>query len=262
MPTKAMYEDLKGKVSLVTGGSTGIGKAAAIALAQSGAIVVIADVDELTGCQVVSDLKAEGSEALFIKTDVSESTQVKGTIEHIVSTFGRLDIAVNNAAVPPDTSPIADLDENQWRRVIDVNLTGVAFCLKWELRQMQTQHKNGGGKIINLASATSIKPEPNLPAYTTAKHGVVGLTRVAAIENGGYGIRVNALAPGAVSTELTARTLASIGSSEEEQGPKVGLFGRFARPSEIAEAITWLASDVSAYVTGSVLVMDSGLTII
>ncbi|KUM59358.1 hypothetical protein ACN42_g7771 [Penicillium freii] len=257
-----MYADLKEKVSLVTGGSTGIGKAAAIALAQSGAIVVIADVDELTGCQVVSDLKAEGSEALFIKTDVSESTQVKAMVDQIVSTFGRLDIAVNNAAVPPDTSPIAELDEDYWRRVIDVNLTGVAFCLKWELRQMQIQHESGGGKIINLASATSIKAEPNLPAYTTSKHGVVGLTRVAAIENGRYGIRVNALAPGAVSTELSTRTLALIGSSEEERGPEVALSGRFARPSEIAEAITWLASDVSAYVTGSVLVIDSGLTII
>ena len=261
MSSPAIYPDLWGKVALVTGAGAGIGKAAALALGQSGAIVAVAEINETSGTQTASEITTAGGSALFIQADVSKSASVRALVEQIVAKHGKLDIAVNNAALLPDYGSIADLNEDAWDRLIGVNLSGVAFSLKWELRQMQTQ-KETGGTIINMASASSIKAQKNMPAYSTSKHGVVGLTRAAALENGEKQIRVNALAPGAVSTELTANTLAAMGSSEEEYAPRVGLFGRFARPAEIAQAVLWLASNASAYMTGTVVPVDSGLTIV
>jgi NAD(P)-dependent dehydrogenase (short-subunit alcohol dehydrogenase family) len=260
MSFPATYPDLRGKVALVTGAGTGIGKAAALALGQAGAVVAVAEINETSGLKTASEITATGGRAIFIQTDVSNSASIKVLVEQVVAEYGKLDIAVNNAALPPDYGSIANLNEDIWERLIGVNLSGIAFCLKWELRQMQAQ--GNGGAIINMASATSIKAEKNLPAYSAAKHGVVSLTRVAALENGEHKIRVNALAPGAVSTELTLNTLAKMGTSEEEYAPRVGLFGRFARPAEIAQAVLWLASDVSAYMTGTVVPVDSGLTIV
>ena len=260
MSSQATYPDLRGKVALVTGAGAGIGKAAALALGQAGCNVAVAEINEASGLQTTSEINNAGGKALFVLTDVSKSASIKALVEKVVAEYGKLDIAVNNAALSPDYGTIADLNEDTWERLIGVNLSGVAFSLKWELRQMQAQ--NTGGTIINMASATSIKAEKNLPAYSTAKHGVVGLTRVAALENGEHKIRVNALAPGAVSTELTINTLATMGSSEEEYSPRVGLFGRFARPAEIAQSVLWLASDASSYMTGTVMTVDSGLTIV
>lgn len=173
-----------------------------------------------------------------------------------VERFGRLDVAVNNAAVTPDDKLLSEMDESQFDRIIAVDLKGVALCLKYELAQMIRQ--GGGGSIINIGSVSSFRPQPTNAAYVAAKHGVIGLTKVAALENGTHRIRVNAVAPGAIDTPMLRNALAGLGMTEADFAPVLSLLGRFGESREVAQASLWLASDLASYVTGTTINVDAG----
>ena len=258
-PTMAIYPDLHGKTAMVTGGGRGIGKAISFALARSGVKVAIAEIDGAIGRQVEKELICQGYEARFIETDVTSSSSIRNAVEETITIFGNLDIAVNNAGVNGNSMSISELDEAEWGRVIDTNLSSVAYCLKWELQQMITQGR--GGSIINISSSGALKTRPTMPAYCASKHGVAALTTTAAKENGHNQIRVNAVAPGMTKTEMLSDTLTKIGASEDVLAKQSSLLGRCARPEEVAESVLWLASDSSSYVTGVVIPVDAGYSL-
>ncbi len=179
-------------------------------------------------------------------------------VDPVVAEYGLLDIAVNNAAVTPDVNPLPELDEDYWDRLMSINLKGVALSLKYELRHLITQDQ--GGSIINVSSVRGFRPRPNAAAYVAAKHGVVGLTKVAAMENDSRNIRVNCVAPGAIDTPMLQASLVHRGQTEAEFGPRLSLLNRFGTADEVAQATLWLASDLSSYVTGTTIHADAGYT--
>jgi NAD(P)-dependent dehydrogenase (short-subunit alcohol dehydrogenase family) len=249
---------LEGKVAIVTGAAMGMGEATARVFAAAGAQVLVADVNPEVGQATVERIEQDGGSASFCRVDVSRSSHVEVMVQTAVDRYGRLDCAVNNAAVTPDTHPIADLDEAEWDRIIAVDLKGVALCLKYEVAQMLAQ--GGGGAIVNIGSVSSHRPQPANAAYTAAKHGVIGLTKVASLENAPLGIRVNTVCPGAIDTPMIRGALETVGLTEEEFAPVLSLFGRFGRPEEVAQASLWLCSDQASYVTGAILNVDAGYT--
>jgi NAD(P)-dependent dehydrogenase (short-subunit alcohol dehydrogenase family) len=247
---------LDGKVAIVTGAAVGMGAATARVFAAAGASVLVSDVDEANGRTTTDAIGADGGAASFFRADVSRADDVEAMVRTSVERYGRLDCAVNNAAVTPDTHPIAELDETEFDRILAVDLKGVALCLKYEVAQMLEQ--DAGGAIVNIGSVSSFRPQPNNAAYVAAKHGVVGLTKVASLENAPRGIRVNTVCPGAIDTPMVRGALETVGLTEEEFAPVISLFGRFGRPEEVAQASLWLCSDLSSYVTGAVLAVDAG----
>ncbi|MCT2346158.1 SDR family oxidoreductase (plasmid) [Niallia taxi] len=249
---------LDGKVAIVTGAAMGMGLATAKLFAEAKAKVVVADFNEEKGQAAVAEIEAAGGTAYFVKVDISKSEQVQNLVAKTVEKFGRLDVAVNNAALTPDNAPAAEFDEAYWDRLISVDLTGTALCMKYELQQMIKQGE--GGSIINISSVSGFRPQPNNIAYVAAKHGVVGMTKVAALENGPLNIRVNTVAPGAIDTPMLRGSLEETGQTEEEFAPQLSLLGRFGQPIEIAQASLWLASDQSSYVTGTTIHADAGYT--
>lgn len=253
-----VYPVLEGKVAVVTGAAMGMGEATARLFAQAGAKVVIADINEEAGRATTDVLRAEGLEIAFVRADVSSPASVEAMVAFAVQTYGRLDCAVNNAAMTPDTHPVAELDEGEFDRLIAVDLKGVALCLKYEIRQMLAQ--GDGGAIVNISSVSGVRPQPNNLAYVAAKHAVIGMTKVASLEYAPRGIRVNSVGPGAIDTPMLRGALETIGSTEEEFAPQLSLLGRFAQPSEVAEASMWLCSEQSSYVTGALLMVDAGYT--
>jgi glucose 1-dehydrogenase len=196
--------------------------------------------------------------AFFVKVDISKSEQVKNMIDATVAKYGRLDVAVNNAALTPDDKAVAEFDEDYWNRLISIDLTGTALCMKYEIQQLMKQGE--GGSIINISSVSGFRPQPNTIAYVTAKHGVVGMTKTAAVEYGQHNIRVNSVAPGAVDTPMLRGALEQFGLNEKDYAPQLSLLCRFAQPVEIAQATMWLASDQSSYVTGTTIHVDAGYT--
>ncbi|MGG0737658.1 SDR family NAD(P)-dependent oxidoreductase [Niallia taxi] len=246
------------KVAIVTGAAMGMGLATAKLFAEAKAKVVVADFNEEKGQEAVAEIEAAGGTAYFVKVDISKSEQVQNLVAKTVEKFGRLDVAVNNAALTPDNAPAAEFDEAYWDRLISVDLTGTALCMKYELQQMIKQ--GDGGSIINISSVSGFRPQPNNIAYVAAKHGVVGMTKVAALENGPQNIRVNTVAPGAIDTPMLRGSLEETGQTEEEFAPQLSLLGRFGQPIEIAQASLWLASDQSSYVTGTTIHADAGYT--
>lgn len=249
---------LQDKVAIVTGAATGMGAATAELFAAAGARVTVADVDVEQGESVVAGIVERGGSALFVATDVASSDQLRALVQVTVEHFGRLDVAVNNAAVKPDEHPMSELNEDYWDTLMSVDLKGVALSMKWELRQLLAQ--GDGGSVINISSISGFRPQPNNAAYVAAKHGVVGLGKVAALENGQFGIRVNTVAPGAIDTPMLRNALVLAGQTEREFAPNLSLLGRVGRADEVAQASLWLASDLSSYVTGSVLHVDAGYT--
>ena len=249
---------LEGKVAIVTGAAMGMGKETAVLFAEAKAKVIIADFNEEKGQAVAEEIKAAGGEASFVKVDISRSKDVQAMVKFAVDTYGKLDVAVNNAALTPDDKPAHDFDEDYWNRLIGVDLTGTALCLKYELKQMREQGQ--GGSIINISSVSGFRPQPDNIAYVAAKHGVVGITKVAALENGPLNIRVNSVAPGAIDTPMLRGALDQFGFTEEEYAPQLSLLNRFGQPREIAQASLWLASDASSYVTGTTIHADAGYT--
>jgi NAD(P)-dependent dehydrogenase (short-subunit alcohol dehydrogenase family) len=252
------YPILQDKVALVTGAGMGMGAATARLFAGAGARVAVADLNEEAGERTVAEIEAEGGSACYVKVDVSRSKQVETMVDAVVAAYGQLDVAVNNAAITPDVAPLAEFDEDYWDRLMGVNLKGVALSLKYELRQLIKQ--GGGGSIINISSVRGFRAQPNAAAYVTAKHGVIGLTKVAAMENGARNIRVNCVAPGAIDTPMLNASLARRGQTEADIAPTMSLLNRLGTPDEVAQASLWLASDLSSYITGSTIHADAGYT--
>ena len=249
---------LQDKVAIVTGAAMGMGEATARLFAEAGAKVVVADFNEEKGRAVADEIAAGGAESLFVKVDISDSTQVEAMVAATVERFGRLDVAVNNAALTPDDKPVAEFDEAYWDRLMAVDLKGTALCMKYEIRQLLAQ--GDGGSIINISSVSGFRPQPNNIAYVAAKHGVVGMTKVAAVEYGAQNIRVNSVAPGAIDTPMLRGALEQFGHSAEEYAPQLSLLNRFGQAQEIAQASLWLASDASSYLTGTTIHADAGYT--
>jgi len=254
--TDTTYPVLQDKVAIVTGAAMGMGEATAHLFAEAGAKVVVADFNDDLGPKVAEAIKAAGGEAAFVKVDVSNEEQVEAMVKFAVATYGRLDVAVNNAARAPDQGPIHEFDPEVWDGVMAVDLKGTALCLKHEIRQMRAQ--GDGGSIINISSVSGFRPQPDNPAYVSAKHGVVGLTKAAAVENGMEGIRINSVAPGAIDTPMLRDALDRFGFDADAYAQQLSTLGRFGQAREIAQGTLWLASDASSYVHGTTLQIDGG----
>jgi NAD(P)-dependent dehydrogenase (short-subunit alcohol dehydrogenase family) len=247
-----METEFKNKVAIVTGGSFGIGRATALAFAKKGAKVVIVDWKENT--ETIDLIKKSGGEALFIKCDVSISSDVQAMIEKTIATFGRLDYAFNNAGIEGDSAPLQDCSEENWEKTIGVNLKGVWLCMKYKIPEML---KQGKGAIVNCSSVAGLVGFAGLPAYVASKHGVIGLTKTAALECAKLGIRVNAVCPGVIQTPMIDRLT---GNDKEaiEQFTNLEPVGRFGQAEEIADAVVWMCSDGASFVTGHAMAVDGG----
>ena len=246
---------LDGKVALVTGGASGIGRATALAFAREGAKLIIADIQVDGGHQTVHMITENGGAAIFVRTDVSQAVEVQALISQAVATYGRLDCAHNNAGISGGGRALtAEYAEDTWQQVIAINLTGVWLCMKYEIPQMLSQ---GSGAIVNTASAAGLIGGRGLVAYVASKHGVVGLTKTAALEYAQQGIRVNCVCPGAIQTPMTDRAWSDPGRRARVIASEP--IGRVGTPEEVAEAVVWLCSDAASFVTGHAMSIDGGL---
>ena len=246
--------DYTGKVVLVTGGGSGIGRESVLAFAKANATIAIADISEKNGKEVAEEVRKLGAQAEFFKVDVGDENSVKELIENVVNTFGALHIAHNNAGIEGDTVPLAELSGDNWRKVIDVDLSSVFYCLKYEIPEMI---KSGYGAIVNTASASGLIGGYNLSVYTAAKHGVVGLTKAAALDYGKQGIRVNALCPGPIDTPF----LDSLPQKFKDRLTFASAMERLGKPEEMAQSVLWLCSEHSQYITGHSLSVDGGVVL-
>lgn len=247
-----MESTFKNKVAVITGGSFGIGRATAISFAKKGAICVIADYVEDN--ETVNLIKSTGAEALFIKCDVSDEKQIKAMTETILSKYGRLDYAINNAGIEGQQKACQDFTEDEWNKIMDINVKGVWLGMKYQIPQMI---KQGGGAIVNVSSIAGVVGFANIAHYVASKHAVIGLTKSAALENTKNNIRINVICPGVIKTPMVDRALG--GSSDAEQAYKnVIPMGRFGTPEEMAETITFLCSDGAGYINGQSIIADGG----
>jgi NAD(P)-dependent dehydrogenase (short-subunit alcohol dehydrogenase family) len=248
---------LAGKVAFVTGAANGIGRAAVQAFARGGADVVLADLSE-EGIQETARLVEEaGGQALAVKCDVSRADDVRAALDKTTETFGRLDFAFNNAGVEQPVTPAADVTEEEWDRLIDIDLRGVFLCMKYEIPLMLRQ---GGGAIVNTGSGAAVKGIAGQAAYCAAKFGMIGLTKAAALDYANSNIRVNAVCPGYVDTPMMQRFTGGTPEGRQKVIDNVPA-GRPATPEEIAAAVVWLCSDAAAYVVGHAMVIDGGQTV-
>ena len=250
---------LEGKVALVTGGGSGIGRATALAFAGEGAKVVVADVAVEGGEETVRLIQESDGVAIFLKTDVTQAAEVEAMISKIIETYNRLDYAHNNAGIIESRTLTADISEEIWDKVISVNLKGVWLCMKYEILQML---KQGRGAIVNSSSVAGLTGYAGRPAYGVSKHGVVGLTKTAALDYAQQGVRINAVCPGYIHTPMVDQALSEF---PEDQVAAVEAMligrepiGRMGTPAEVAEAVIWLCSDAASFVTGHTLVVDGG----
>jgi glucose 1-dehydrogenase len=244
-----------GKVALVTGGASGMGRAISSAFAAAGARVVVADIAVEGGALTAQAIKQAGGEALFVRTDVSQSGDVQAAVDAAVSSFGGLDCAVNAAAVEGEGGPLADVDDETFDRMIAINLRSIFLSMKYEIRAMLAR---GGGAIVNIASTNSFRPQPHQAAYTASKFGVAGITKAAAVDYAPHGIRINAVAPGAIDTPMLRNAIAARGRDASDVANRLSLLGRFGTVDEIAEAVLWLCSDRSTFTVGHILAVDGG----
>jgi NAD(P)-dependent dehydrogenase (short-subunit alcohol dehydrogenase family) len=249
-----MTTELQGKVGIVTGGTSGIGRDTAVLFAKAGAKVVVAGRRESEGKETIDLVRTAGGDGLFVKTDVSRTTDVRALIQKTVEKFGSLDVAFNNAGIEGSWSPIAEQSEEDWDRVIGINLKGVWLCLKYEIQQMLKQ--GNGGAIVNMASVAGFIGSAGAAAYCASKHGVIALTKTAALENARSGIRVNVVCPAVIETPMGER----LWGAPEAKKFALGLhpIGRFGMPMEVAEAVVWMCSDRASFMTGQSLVLDGG----
>lgn len=248
--------DFKDKVVLVTGGGGDIGRAAALAFAKAGAVVTVTDIARAAGEATVAAIAAHGGKAGFIHADIGLAADVKALVEQVVKAHGRLDCAFNNAGIEEEHMRLADCTEETFDRIMAVNVKGVWLCMKHQLAQMNAQ---GSGAIVNTASVAGLVGAPKMAAYSASKHAVVGLTKSAAIEYGRRGVRVNAVCPGIIRTQMYERAV--------QADPQVEKFavaahpiGRLGRAEEVAAVVLWLCSDAASFVTGHAHTVDGGLT--
>jgi len=245
-----------GEVVFVTGASGGMGRAITSAFAAAGASVVAADVDDAGGKEAVDQATAAGGTARFVHCDVSDAASVRTAVAVATDEFGRLDCAVNAAAIENELVPLHECDDESFDRMYAINVRGVFLCMKNEIAAMLP---TGRGAIVNIASTNAVRPQGNQPAYTAAKHAVLGLTRSAAVDYGPRGIRINAILPGSIDTPMLRNAMARRGRDIDDVVDRLSLLGRFGRPDEIADAALWLCSDSSSFVLGHPLAVDAGL---
>lgn len=247
----------QGKVAFITGGSSGIGRATALAFAREGASVAVASWSEEDNQETVRQIEAAGGRALAVRCDVSRSDDVQQALRQTIDAFGRLDIAFNNAGIEQPVGPLDDITEEDWTRLIAIDLGGVFLCMKYQIPLMQQQ---GGGVIVNTSSGAGVKGFKGQAAYAAAKYGIIGLSKSAALDYAAENIRVNVVAPGIIDTEMMDRFS---GGTEEGRQSVIDQepVGRMGRPEEIAAAVLYLCSDEAAFTTGAVLVVDGGQTV-
>jgi NAD(P)-dependent dehydrogenase (short-subunit alcohol dehydrogenase family) len=250
-----MSAELQNKIALVTGGTTGIGRETAVLFAKHGAKVVISGRREVEGNETIALVRAAGGDGLFVKSDVSKSADVRSLVQKTVEKFGRIDLLFNNAGVEGQWKPITEQTEEDWNSVIDINLKGTWLCLKFVIQHMLKQ--GTGGAIVNMSSVAGLMGAAGAAIYVASKHGVIGLTRTAALEYATKGIRVNAVCPAVIETAMADRAFGDPEVSKRvlAQHP----IGRFGKPIEIAEAVLWLCSDKSSFITGHYITLDGGM---
>jgi NAD(P)-dependent dehydrogenase (short-subunit alcohol dehydrogenase family) len=246
--------ELEGKVALVTGGTTGIGRDTAVLFAKEGAKVVVSGRREAEGKETMDMIRAAGADGLLVQGDVSKATDVEDLVKKTVAKFGRLDVAFNNAGIEGKWVPITEQSEEDWDRTIDINLKGTWLCLKYEIRQMLKQ--GGGGAIVNMASVAGLIGNATAATYCASKHGVMGLTKAAALETALNGIRVNVVCPAVIETPMADRAFADPAVNKWVLG--LHPIGRFGRPMEIAEGVLWMCSERASFMTGQSMVLDGG----
>jgi NAD(P)-dependent dehydrogenase (short-subunit alcohol dehydrogenase family) len=250
-----MRMELRGKVAIVTGGTSGIGRETAVLFAKAGAKVVVAGRRDREGKETIGLVRTAGGEGLFVKTDVSRAAEVEALVRKTVEKFGRLDIAFNNAGIEGNWIPIAEQPEEDWDQTMAINLKGMWLSLKYEIQQMLKQ--GGGGAIVNMASVAGLIGSAGAATYIASKHGVMGLTKAAALETAKNGIRINVVCPAVIETPMGERLF----GAPEAKKFALGLhpLGRFGTPTEVAEAVLWMCSDKAAFMTGQSLVLDGGM---
>jgi NAD(P)-dependent dehydrogenase (short-subunit alcohol dehydrogenase family) len=249
-------KEFEGKVAIVTGGTSGIGRATAVAYARQGAKVVVTGRREKMGAETINLIEEAGGEGLFVQTDVRDETQVKAMVEKTIEAYGRLDYAFNNAGVEQGITKLEDMLEKYYYKVFDTNVKGVWLSMKYQIPEML---KAGGGSIINCSSVTGEVAMAKIPLYVASKHAVIGLTKGFALDFARKNIRVNAVSPAAIETDMIGR----LGSGPEVENYLNSLhpIGRIGKPNEVAEAVIWLSSDKSSFVTGQTITVDGGYTI-
>lgn len=240
--------------TIVTGGAGGMGRAITLAFSAAGSNVVVADMNDASGAEVVELVKAQGGNAVYVRTNVAIAEDVQNMVKTAVDTFGGLNYAVNAAAIEFEVDYLADLADEDFDRMIAVNLRSVFLCMKHEINAMLPE----GGAIVNIASTNSYRPQPHQSAYTASKFGVLGITKSAAVDYAPKGIRINAICPGAIDTPMLRGAIEKRGRDPQEVANRLSLNGRFGTPDEIAAAALWLCSDASGFTIGHALAVDGG----
>ena len=253
--TTEQQGELRGKVALITGGTTGIGRDTAVLFAKEGAKVVITGRREAEGNETIRLVKAAGGDGIFVKGDVAKGADVQTFVQKTVEKYGRLDVAFNNAGIEGKWQPLFDWTEEEFDQLMDINVKGVWLSLKYEIPQMLKQ--GGGGAIVNMSSVAGLMGAAGASAYIASKHAVIGLTRTAALEGAKAGIRVNAVCPAVIETAMAERAFGDpeVNKWVLSQHP----LGRFGKPIEIAEAVLWMCSDKASFMTGHYIVLDGGM---
>jgi NAD(P)-dependent dehydrogenase (short-subunit alcohol dehydrogenase family) len=248
-----------GRVALVTGAASGIGRATALAFAEAGAKLVLADINAADGAALAAQIEGQGGEALFLRTDVADAAQVDALVAQAVARFGRLDCAFNNAGIEEEHLKLAESDEALYDRMMAINVKGVWLCMRRQIAQMLAQE--GGGAIVNTASVAGLIGAPRHAIYAASKHAVVGLTKSAAIEYGKKGIRINSVCPGVIRTPMLERALQR-DPSWESSLVAMHPIGRLGEVGDVVSAVLWLCSEGAAFVTGHQLVVDGAMTVV